>query len=103
MFPKTLRPGYIDFAKFCNFHERFKMRNPISLIASLGDIQNFLALDARDRVFVLLGLVYNGAVFVPNPNYSLLLQNSQISKSSSIQKEKSPTYVPHKLLSETID
>jgi hypothetical protein len=72
-------PGYRGFTTFCNFRERSRARDPTSLIESLVETQSFLATDARDKVFALLGLVYDGAVFVPTPNYSLSLQDSQIS------------------------
>jgi hypothetical protein len=61
----------IRFQKICKFRTDKLTRQPISLLATLYRSQSALSTDPRDKLYALLGLVFDGDHFIPEPNYNL--------------------------------
>jgi hypothetical protein len=59
------------FQKICQFRTDKLNREPISLLEALYRSQSALSTDPRDKLYALLGLVFDGDHFIPEPNYNL--------------------------------
>lgn len=59
------------FQKIRKFRTDKLTRQPISLLDALYRSQSALSTDPRDKLYALLGLVFDGDNFIPEPNYNL--------------------------------
>jgi len=71
--------GFEGYRTLCHFRKLSRMRYPASLMEALQETRSSLATNPRDKVYALLGLTYDGAIFVPNPSYSVSLEDLQMS------------------------
>jgi len=64
------KPSFSNALHLLEIRERFLIkREPLSLLKAIQLTQHTLATDPRDKIFALLGMSYDGHVFVPVPNY----------------------------------
>ena len=59
------------FRKLREFRTDKLARKPISLLDALYRSQSTLSTDPKDKLYALLGLVFDGDSFIPEPNYNL--------------------------------
>lgn len=55
--------------------DRYATR-PVRLLEALSRSHYALSMDPKDKIYGLLGLAYDGAVFIPEPNYSQLVEET---------------------------
>lgn len=61
--------GYSGFRTFRYFQFLSSDRQPLPLVEAIHKTSTFLSKDFRDRIYALLGISFDAAMFVPLPNY----------------------------------
>jgi hypothetical protein len=61
--------SYSYVKRILAFRRKVSENEKISLVEAMGDSQEALSTDARDKIFALLGLCYDSEALVPTPNY----------------------------------
>ena len=64
------------FRKICQFRTDKLTGKPISLLNALYRSQSASSTDARDKLYALLGLVFDGDRFILQPNYNLSIEET---------------------------
>jgi hypothetical protein len=78
------------FQKICQFRIDKLTGRPISLPNALYRSQSALATDARDKLYALLGLVFDGDRFIPQPNYDLSIEETYTNFSTALIEKGLP-------------
>lgn len=78
------------FQKICHFRTDRREGNPIKLLEALYRSQSALSTDPRDKIYALLGLVFDSHRFVPEPNYNLSKEEIYTNFSRALIKYRFP-------------
>lgn len=78
------------FQKICQFRKDRLNGEPIRLLEALYRSQSAVSTDARDKLYALLGLVFDGGRFIPEPNYNLSKEETYTNFSLALIKNRFP-------------
>jgi hypothetical protein len=78
------------FEKILEFRIDNLTPKPIRLLDALYRSQSALSTDPKDKLYALLGLVFDGGHFIPEPNYSLSKEETYTNFSLALIKKKFP-------------
>jgi Heterokaryon incompatibility protein (HET) len=78
------------FQNICHFRTDRRDGNPIRLLEALYRSQSALSTDPRDKIYALLGLVFDSHRFVPEPNYNLSKEETYTNFSLALIKHRLP-------------
>jgi hypothetical protein len=87
--------GFVNAKSLSHFHTDIANGKPLRLLEALQRSLGSLSTEPRDKVFALLGLVHDGGIFIPVPNYEQSVESICMSMTiSAVSSTSSLDIVP---------